>query len=342
MIEKPKTLSEVVEIPLASIVFKIKERLLCDEQNTIENSLIMLAASIKEHGLLSPIVVKPLSGGSYEKIAGGRRVMAARLLGWETIPAFILPQGLSSYASYSLLYDENAQREDLDALSDIELRIKTLFHYVEEFAMQNTNTEALMALSNEELLSRGKDYLAKALYVKDQIAAGKNDQVNQFQTKVYYAVGDFCRTNNISLPYLKKKVLLLGFEKFIRELLVSRAITFNASKKMQSIYRGDVILYDQMRTEIEALSKSFQDGDIEHEAFKEEVEERIIRFFSIFKHGSLEHATRKQRLSLRLGKMAERLGVLEFTQEEKDEINASLKAVESIIAQKEKHSKEKA
>ena len=48
-----------------------------------------LAASLSRHGLLQPIVVRPLAGGGYELVAGERRWRAAQRAGWQEIPAAV-------------------------------------------------------------------------------------------------------------------------------------------------------------------------------------------------------------------------------------------------------------
>jgi ParB family transcriptional regulator, chromosome partitioning protein len=74
-----------------------------------------LAASIAVHGILQPIVVRPLADGGYQLIAGERRLRAARLAGLETIPA-ITRDTDDGETSLELALIENIQREDLNAI----------------------------------------------------------------------------------------------------------------------------------------------------------------------------------------------------------------------------------
>jgi ParB family transcriptional regulator, chromosome partitioning protein len=69
-----------------------------------------LAASIQAHGLMQPIVVRPVANG-YELIAGHRRIEAARLLGWTEIAVIVREE--SADEAYILTLVENLQREDL-------------------------------------------------------------------------------------------------------------------------------------------------------------------------------------------------------------------------------------
>ena len=74
--------------------------------------LIEMAESIKEFGVVTPIITRPKEDGNwYEVIAGQRRVRASQLAGIETIPAFVLP--LDRDRAIITLVDSNIQRENI-------------------------------------------------------------------------------------------------------------------------------------------------------------------------------------------------------------------------------------
>ncbi len=75
-----------------------------------------LAGSIKEHGIVQPIVVRPLEDGKYQLIAGERRWRACRELGMQKIPAVIREYGDLEAAAVALI--ENVQRENLNPLEE--------------------------------------------------------------------------------------------------------------------------------------------------------------------------------------------------------------------------------
>ncbi|MFN0007463.1 MAG: ParB/RepB/Spo0J family partition protein [Planctomycetota bacterium] len=79
-----------------------------------ETSLRELADSLKRHGFLQPVVVRPVASG-YELIAGERRWRAAKLAGLESIPALVR-NDLTEAQMLELALVENVQREDLDAI----------------------------------------------------------------------------------------------------------------------------------------------------------------------------------------------------------------------------------
>jgi ParB family chromosome partitioning protein len=77
------------------------------------DELQRLADSLRTHGLLQPIVVRPWEGG-YQLIAGERRLRAARLAGWTDVPVTIVEADERQTAELAIV--ENLQRKDLSAL----------------------------------------------------------------------------------------------------------------------------------------------------------------------------------------------------------------------------------
>src|SRR5205807_9550844 len=81
-----------------------------------EGSLVALAESIRLRGVLQPILVRPLSGGRYELIAGERRWRAARLAELDSIPSVIRHH--DDAASLEVALIENMAREDLNPVEE--------------------------------------------------------------------------------------------------------------------------------------------------------------------------------------------------------------------------------
>ena len=79
----------------------------------VEDEMLMeLAESIKEFGIVTPIITRPMEDGNgYEVIAGQRRVRACELAGIDTVPAFVLP--LDRDRAIITLVDSNIQRENI-------------------------------------------------------------------------------------------------------------------------------------------------------------------------------------------------------------------------------------
>jgi ParB family chromosome partitioning protein len=79
-------------------------------------SLLALAESIKARGVLQPIVVRALPGGSYELIAGERRLRASKLAGLERVPAIVRETEEGERLELALI--ENMAREDLNPIDE--------------------------------------------------------------------------------------------------------------------------------------------------------------------------------------------------------------------------------
>ena len=77
-----------------------------------DETLMEMAESIKEFGIVTPIITRPKEDGNgYEVIAGQRRVRASELAGIDTVPAFVLP--LDRDRAIITLVDSNLQRENI-------------------------------------------------------------------------------------------------------------------------------------------------------------------------------------------------------------------------------------
>ena len=79
-----------------------------------DDALQALADSVKERGVLQPVLVRPRPGGTYELVAGERRWRAARLAGLETLPALVQQRDDAQSLEDALI--ENMAREDLNPI----------------------------------------------------------------------------------------------------------------------------------------------------------------------------------------------------------------------------------
>jgi ParB family chromosome partitioning protein len=81
-----------------------------------QESLDELAASVREHGVLQPILVRPLDDGAFQLIAGERRWRASKAAGLPTIPALV--EEIDDDTALEISIIENLQREDLSPLDE--------------------------------------------------------------------------------------------------------------------------------------------------------------------------------------------------------------------------------
>ncbi len=79
-----------------------------------------LVTSIKQHGILQPIVVEAVEGGRYKLQIGSRRMAAARIIGLAKVPALVLDDRLEAEKSIAIMLVENLHREDIDPIDEAE------------------------------------------------------------------------------------------------------------------------------------------------------------------------------------------------------------------------------
>ena len=144
-----------------------------------------LSQSIKEQGILQPLVVRSLASGRFEIVVGERRWRAAQLAGINSVPAIIRDWNNEETAKIALI--ENLQREDLNALD----QARGLFRLQREFNLSQeelgasvgksrptiTNLLRLLSLSSEvqELLQEGKIEMGHA---RALLTLNENDQLD--------------------------------------------------------------------------------------------------------------------------------------------------------------------
>ncbi len=135
---------KVIQIPLN----KLRPNPYQPRKNFDQNALQELAASIREHGIIQPIIVRTVLK-DYEIIAGERRFRASQLCGLETIPAVVRTYSDEQVMEIALI--ENVQREDLNP---IEIAV----------AYQNIMNE--LTITQEELsvkVGKSRSYIANFL-----------------------------------------------------------------------------------------------------------------------------------------------------------------------------------
>ena len=167
LIESRATHAQIREVPVGKILPNpAQPRLSYDE-----DSLTELADSIREHGVLQPILVRP-SGGKFELIAGERRWRASGMVGRETIPAIVIELDEQTALEVSII--ENLQREDVSPLEEATMfrRMTETFGYsvrqlAQKLGKDKGYVENRLRLSDapadvRELLSLRKDTISHA------------------------------------------------------------------------------------------------------------------------------------------------------------------------------------
>ena len=137
-----------------------------------DDALTELADSVREQGVLQPLIVRPVSdadgGASHEIVAGERRWRAARLAGLETVPVIV--RELDDQSALAIALIENLQREDLNPID----QARSLARLAGEFGL--THEQAAQAVGRSRAsVSNLLRLLDLEDEVKDMLAAGTLD-----------------------------------------------------------------------------------------------------------------------------------------------------------------------
>ena len=135
-----------------------------------QESLEELARSIEAHGVIQPLIVRPLGGGSYQLIAGERRWRAAQIAGLSQVPAIVRSVNEKEAAEMALI--ENLQREDLNPVDEALgfQRLIDQFGITQEEAAQRVGRSRSAVTNSLRLLSLPDS--AKNLLKDGVISAG--------------------------------------------------------------------------------------------------------------------------------------------------------------------------
>lgn len=227
-----------------------------------EEKLGELTESIKEHGIIQPVVLRTIQGG-YEIVAGERRWRAARKAGIKKIPCVI--KELSDEQNMLVAIIENMQREDLNPIEEAEglSRMIEVYGLTQEQVSKGvgksrpyiTNSLRLLKLSDEvrELTREGK------------LTAG--------HARALAGVKDIEKQKKLAFKTVKEGLSVRSIEKLANEKDKNKAKTKTA--KNPDIVKIETELKDILGTKV-TLSNKGKRGKIEIEYYSEEELERLI------------------------------------------------------------------
>lgn len=188
-----------------------------------EEALAELSASIKEHGIVQPIVVTPKNGG-YQIVAGERRWRAAKLAGLEKVPALV--RTLSNQHKLELSLIENLQRRDLNVLETATayLKLRDQFNLTLDQIGQRVGGKAVSSISNTLRLLRLPESVRTAL-AEGKMREGQARPLVNLEPEVIEGI----------LPtILKEEWSARKIEQYIVQLKKNNLQPENAKKKVVS------------------------------------------------------------------------------------------------------------
>jgi ParB family chromosome partitioning protein len=178
-------------------------------KNFDENSLAQLADSIKHHGILQPLLVRPITGGDgYQLVAGERRWRAARMAGLDEVPVVIKELNDEEVVAIALI--ENLQREDLNPIEEAE-GYRTLmesFSLTQDEVAQRVGKSRPVIANSLRLLSLPDEVL-------DMLKEGK---LSQGHARALLALPDEKSIISLAKEIIKKGLSVREVEKFVKRL----------------------------------------------------------------------------------------------------------------------------
>jgi ParB family transcriptional regulator, chromosome partitioning protein len=196
--------------------------------------LAQLVESVKAHGIIEPLLVRPLEGGErYELVAGERRYRAAKEIGLAEVP--IVVRELSSDEALQLALIENLQREDLNPVEETEgilqlLAFRLKCSVAETSSLLYRMNNAAVGNVNHNVMISPEAALVKACFLEIGIMGWESYTRNRLPLlKLPEDILECLRQGKIE--YTKAKAIAQVKEKVARANMLQVAITQNLSLK---------------------------------------------------------------------------------------------------------------
>ena len=239
-------------------------------KNFNEDALLELAESMKQYGVLQPLLVADKKD-YYEIIAGERRWRAAKLAGLKEIPVIIKNYSEQEIVEISLI--ENIQREDLNPIEEAWAykRLMEEFHMKQDEIAERVSKSRVAVTNSIRLLKLSEG--VQQMLIDDMITSG--------HARAILAISDADTQMFVATKVFDEKLSVRETEKLVKSVLepstpkktatntAEDAIYQNLEEKMKSI----------IGTKVSINRKKNNKGKIEIEYYSQEELERIIELF---------------------------------------------------------------
>jgi ParB family transcriptional regulator, chromosome partitioning protein len=229
-----------------------------------DQALTDLSESIKEHGVVQPIIVRQIGNG-YQIIAGERRWRASRLAGKKTIPAIV--KDCSNLEVMELALIENLQREDLNSIEEA-LAYKSL---IEEYNMTQDEIAKQIGKSRPAIANSLR-LLQLPQNIKNMIAEGK---ITQGHARALLAIDGEKKQLEMAEKIINQQLNVRQIEKLAKETKHKEKNDAPPDKYQLEINQLEEKLKTALGTKVTIQHKSNK-GRIEIEYYSNEELDRIV------------------------------------------------------------------
>lgn len=246
------------------VVNKEQPRKVFDDEKLNE-----LAESISQHGVIQPILVRPLSDGTYQIVAGERRWRASRIAGLTEIPAVVREMSQEEAMAVALI--ENLQREDLNPIEESE-GIKLL---IDKFELTQEEVSKRLGKSRSSVTNS-----LRILKLPDEVKKYvENSIISTGHAKAILSLESEEKIIEIAKLIIEKNLSVRETESLVKKLNSQKKIKQKQNKKRD-------IFYDEVELALsESLGRKIQitcikdKGSIKIEFFDREDLEKLIKIF---------------------------------------------------------------
>ena len=239
-----------------------------------EDSLVELAESIKQFGILQPLLVQK-KNDYYEIIAGERRWRAAKLAGVKEIPVIVKEFSGQEIVEISLI--ENIQREDLNPIEEAQAykRLMEEFHLKQDEIADRVSKSRTAVTNSIRLLKL--DDKVQEMVVDEMISTG--------HARTLLSIDDKDLQYSVAMKIFDEKLSVRETEKLVKEILQPK------KEKKPAVEKQIDVIYHQLEEKIKSIvgtkvaihHKNNNKGKIEIEYYSQAELERLIEMFESIK-----------------------------------------------------------
>jgi ParB family chromosome partitioning protein len=196
--------TSISRIPLSDIIPNPRQPRQDFDQKAIEE----LAQSMRQHDIIQPLTITPLSNGKYKLIAGERRWRAAKIAGLKDVPAYVREADDKQVLELALL--ENLQRENLNAI-EIGLGYQRL---MDECAMTQEEVATRMGMDRSTV----SNYIRMLKLPPDIIVAVRNGSLSMGHARALINAGEVDKQLFVFNTIISKKLSVRQTEDLVKQL----------------------------------------------------------------------------------------------------------------------------
>ena len=243
-------------------------------KNFNEDSLQELADSIKQHGMIEPLIVQEGKKGFFQIIAGERRWRAAKIAGLKSVPVIVKEYSDREVMEIALI--ENLQREDLNPIEEA-LAYKRLleeFNLKQDEVAERVSKSRTAVTNSMRLLKLTKE--VQQMLIDDMLSTG--------HARALLAIEDPEKQYSLAQKIFDEKLSVRETEKLVKKIQNEKQESPKEETpidpKLEIIYQD---LEEKMKsilgTKVEIKKKDAQKGKIEIEYYSSEELDRIVDLF---------------------------------------------------------------